>query len=291
MYSFELYNHERKYFGLNQVADTWEKMALSDAVSVYFNKEKIVKVLNYRFGHSEVGNIEYDTDIKTHNRQILLPQTIRGKQQKLTVSKLLKIKGNGVQFSGTFVGGGVHVYDSRRNLFFIRSYHEDGPITSYQDIRSWVKRYINESPGNYFEWLENQLVQKRKIQNASEGDIIAFKVSRHEYGFARILYPIFSSINNWIHPRSLTVAPYAYINDSLNVDLDKLIQKEILPSIYIFDNEVYYSEMPIIGHRDKTEKDKNIPLPQRNSTSVTVPYTKTDILNFIKSNRILGENN
>lgn len=218
MYSFELNNHERKYFGLSQVPDTWEKIALSDGVSIYFNQENIIKVLNYKFGHSGLGYFEYDTDIKTHNRQILLPQTTRGKQQKLTVSKLLKIKGAGIQFSGTFVGGGIRVYDHRRNLFFIQSYHEDGPITSYEDIRSWVEIYINESPGDYFEWLENQLEQKRRIQTAIQGDIIAFKVSRHEYGFARILYPIFSSLNNWIHPRSLTVAPYAYMNDSLNVD-------------------------------------------------------------------------
>jgi hypothetical protein len=286
MNSFELNNFQRKYFGLTQVVDSWEKVALSDAVTVYFDKDKISKVLNYRFGHSEFGYFEYDTDIKTLNRQILLPQTKRGKEQKLTVPRLLKIKGCGIQFSGTFVGGGIHVYDNRRNLFFIKSYYEDGPINNYEDIRSWVNKYITESRADYFEWLANKLAQKRKIQTAKEGDIIAFNVGRYEYGFARILFPIFSSLNNWIHPRSLTVAPYAFVSDTLNIDLDKLIQKETLPSIYVFDNEVYYSEMPIIGHRDKTEKDKNIPLPTKNSTSITIFYTKTDILNFMKDNNL-----
>jgi hypothetical protein len=286
MNSFELSNLQRKYFALTQVADSWEKVSLSDAVTVYFDRDKILKVLNYRYGHFESGYFEYDTNIQTLNRQILLPQTKSGKEQKLTVPRLLKIKGHGIQFSGTFVGGGIHVYDNRRNLFFIKSYFEDGPINNYEDILCWVDKYISESPGDYFEWLTNQLGQKRKIQTAKEGDIIAFKVSRYEYGFARILLPIFSSLNNCIHPRSLTIAPYAFLSDTLNIDLDKLIQKATLPSIYVFDNDVYYNEMPIIGHRDKTEMDKNIPLPRNNSTSLTVFYTKSDILNFIRTNAL-----
>jgi hypothetical protein len=286
MHSFELNNLQRKYFGLSEVADSWEKVALSDAVTVYFDKDQILKVLNYRFGHSEFGYFEYDTNIETLNRQILLPQTKRGKEQKLTVPRLLKIKGCGIQFSGTFVGGGIHVYDNRRNLFFLKSYFEDGPINNYEDIQSWVDKYISESPGDYFESLAIELGQKRKIQTAKEGDIIAFKVGRFEYGFARILFPIFSSLNNLIHHRSLTIAPYAFVSDTLNIDLDKLIQKEKLPSIYVFDNDVYYSEVQIIGNRDKTEEDKNIPLPIKNSTSITIFYTKTDILNFIKDNNL-----
>jgi hypothetical protein len=284
MNQFELNNHQRKYFGLTAVADSWERIALSDAVTVYFDKDRISKVLNYRFGHSECCYVEYDTDIGTLSRQTLLPQTERGKEQKLTVSRLLKIKGCGVQFSGSFVGGGIHVYDNRRNLFFIKSYLEDGAINNYEDVQLWVDNYITESPGDYFVWLANELGKKKKIQTGREGDIIAFKISRYEYGFARILYPIFSSLSNSIHPRSLTVAPYAFVSDTLNIDLDKLIQRETLPSVYIFDNPVYYSEMPIIGHRDKTDKDKHIPSPSVNSTSVTIFYTKSDILNFIRSN-------
>src|SRR5438874_10587100 len=121
-------------------------------------------------------------------------------------------------------------------------------MRNYEDVSLWIEKYIKESPHNYFEWLSNQLSQKRIIQKAKEGDIIAFKVSRFKYGFARILYPIFNSFNNWIHPRSLTIAPYTHIANTLEIELDKLIKKETLPSIYIFDNEVYYSEMPIIGH-------------------------------------------
>ena len=285
MHDFELSNSQRKYFGLRLVDDTWDKEILDDTVEVYFEGDKIVKVLSYEFGNSQKWYCEYDTDIKTINRQILLPQTTRGKEQKLTVARILKIKGCGVQFSGSFVGGGIHVYDHRRNLFFIKSYFEEGEIRTYADIISWINRYIKESPADYFQWLEKQLHKKRKIQKAKEGDIIAFKVSRFEYGFARILFPVFSYIISGIHPRSLTVAPYAFISNTLDIDLDKLILKDTLPTIFMFDNEVYYDEMPIIGYRKKTERELNFPLPIKNSTSVTIFYTKTDIVNFIKEKK------
>jgi len=35
----------------------------------------------------------------------------------LTIPRILKIKGSGVQFSGSFLGGGMNVYDNKRNLF------------------------------------------------------------------------------------------------------------------------------------------------------------------------------
>lgn len=289
MTPFELTNTQRKYFGLTLVTDSWEKVMLSEWVSVYFDKDKIVKVLNLKPGRSDHGYFEYDTDIDTLNRQVLLPRTKRGKEQKLTLPRLLKIKGSGIWFSGSFAGGCINVYDNRRNVFFIKSYFENGPIITYEDINLWVNNYIRESPADYFEWLGKQLGQKRKIQTAKEGDIIAFKVSRYEYGFARILFPIFSALGRPIHPRSLTIAPYAHISDNLEINLDKLILKETLPPIFTFDNEVYYNEMPIIGHRNKMEKDRNIPLPAKNATSVTIFYTKTDILNFIKENGLSAQ--
>lgn len=117
MTPYELTNNQRKYFGLSLVADEWDKVRLSDAITVYYQGDKIVKVLHYSFGY-----FEYDTDIETKHRQFLLPKTAKGKEQKLTISKILKLKGSGIQFSGSFQGGGIHVYDNRRNMFFIKSF-------------------------------------------------------------------------------------------------------------------------------------------------------------------------
>jgi hypothetical protein len=292
MTSYELTNDQRKYFGLTTVDDNWDKQSLSETVTVYFDKNKLIKILNYCWGY-----LEYDTEIDTRDRKILLPKTPRGKEQKLTVPRILKIKGCGVQFSGSFQGGGIHVYDNRRNLFFIKSFSEEGEIKSYGDIDKWVSNYITKLPTTHFNWLDEQLSQKRLKVNVKEGDIIAFRIAHGEYGFARVLLDVFTERKKgdiirpeiyWVHPRSLIVAPYAFYADTLEINIDALIEKKTLPTLCIFDLDVYRGEMPIIGHRPLKYCDRQIPFPNNKATSITIPYTKSDIENFIATNGMVN---
>jgi len=48
MTPYELTNNQRKYFGLSEVADNWDKIKLSDTITVYYHDETIVKVLTTR---------------------------------------------------------------------------------------------------------------------------------------------------------------------------------------------------------------------------------------------------
>jgi hypothetical protein len=288
MTPYELTNNQRKYFGLSLVSDDWDKVQLSETISVYYQGDKIVKILNYSLGY-----FERDTDIETNQRQILLPKRIKGKEQKLTIAKILKVKGSGIQFSGSFQGGGIHVYDNKRNLFFIKSFSEDAVIKNYGDIEKWITRYISQTSTNYFDWLNKELSQKRLRVKIKEGDIVAFKIMHGQYGFARILFDIFTQRQKgdivspnlyWFHPRSLIVAPYAYYADTLDIDIDKLVNKKTLPTLCIFDLDVFRGEMPIVGHKPLSLKEKLIPLPDKPETSITIPYTKTDIEIFISTN-------
>jgi hypothetical protein len=288
MTSYELTNDQRRYFGLTLVADNWDKQQLSDIITIYFDQDKIVKVLNYHFGY-----FEYDTDINTKNRHLLLPKTAKGKEQKLTVSRILRIKGSGVLFSGSFQGGGIHVYDNRRNLFFIKGFIEDGEIKTYEDIDNWINAYVAKLPAIYFDWLDQELSKKRLKVKIKEGDIVAFKIAHGEYGFARILLDVFAEKEKgdiirpelyWVYPRSLIIAPYAYYANTLKVDIDNLLTRKTLSTLCIFDLDVYRGEMPIVGHRPLSERDKQIPFPKKTETSITIPYTKTDIETFIATN-------
>lgn len=279
--TYELSNDQRRYFGLHPVEKDWEKVQLSDTIAIYFSHNRIVKILNF-----ESGYVEYDTYINTIDRQILIPQTDRGKQQKLTLPKILKIKGSGVQFSGSFLGGNIHVYDNRRNVFFIRSFPEDGDMRNYEDIDRWASNYIAGVPPNYFKWLNDQLVQEKLRVKIKAGDIIAFELTKTEFGFARILCDVFTDIKSntagserlyWFHPRSLIVAPYAFFANTKQVNTEELIQKPTLPAVCIFDMDVYHGEMPIIGHKPLSEREKQIPFPTNRSTSITLNITKADI--------------
>ena len=288
MTPYELTNNQRKYFGLSEVADNWDKIKLSDTITVYYHDETIVKVLNYTFGY-----FEKDTDIKTKHRQILSAKTIKGKEQKLTLSKILKRKGSGVQFSGSFQDGGMHVYDNKRNLFFIKSFPEDDDFKTYNDIDNWITNYISKVSTDYFDWLEKELSQKRLKVKIKEGDIVAFKIAHGEYGFARILVDVFERRQKgeivspnlyWFHPRSLILAAYAYHADTLQIDIDELVKKRTLPTLCIFDLDVYRGEMPIVGHKPLSVNDQLLPYPDRAETKITIPYTKTDIETFIATN-------
>jgi hypothetical protein len=288
MYTYELTNNQRKYFGLSLVSGNLDKVQMSNTIFMYYEGDKIVKVLDYTSGYWE-----YDVDIATKQRQILLPKTARGKEQKLTVPRILKIKGSGIQFSGSFKGGGIHVYDNRRNLFFIKSFAEDGDIKNYNDIENWVTNYINKVPDNYFDWLKKELSQKRLKIKIKEGDIIAFKVAHGEFGFARILLDVFSEVQkgdiirpelHWVHPRSLIVAPYAYYYDSLQIDINELINRKTLPALCIFDLDVYRGEMPIVGNKPLSQKDRLLPFPKESATFITIPYSKTEIETFMAIN-------
>ena len=290
MTSYELTNEQRLYFGLIPKADNWDRHPLSDSVVAYFDKEKLVKVLNYEWGY-----LEYDTDIYTRDRIILLSKTARGKEQKLTVPRILKIKGCGVEFSGSFQGGGIHVYDNKRNLCLIKSFSEESEIKTYNDIDNWISNFISKLPTNYFDWLDKQFSKERLKVKVTEGDIAAFRIAQGEYGFARILLDVFSEKKKgdiirpelyWVHPRSLIVAPYAFYADTLNINIDNLIKKKTLPTLCIFDLDVYRGEMPIVGHRPLSESDRQIPFPNSKATSFTISYTKTDIETFIATNGI-----
>ncbi len=278
---YELTNDQRKYFGLLPVEENWQKQQLSSTIYVYFDRYKIVKLLNFGLGY-----LEYDTDINTAKRGILLPRKAKGKPQKLTVPRILKIKGSGVKFSGSFQGGNIHVYDNKRNLFFIKSYPEDGDMKSYKNIDNWISNYIVNVPPNYFEWLNDQLIQKRLRIKVEAGDFIAFKLTQTEFGFARILSNVFEDKKRgiegqhppyWFHQRSLIVAPYAFFANTRNVNIEDVVNKPTLPTVCIFDIDVYRGEMPIIGHKPLSEMEKQIPFPKNGVTSSTINITKGDI--------------
>jgi hypothetical protein len=288
--TFEFNNNQRKYFGLHPVENSWERVQLSRTIVAYFDQDRIVKILNYGWGY-----VEYDAFIETINRQILIPKTARGKQQKLTIPRILKIKGSGIEFSGSFQGGNIHIYDNKRNQFFIKSFAEDGDVKNFTDIDNWISNYIAKAPSSYFDWLTDQLSQQKLRVKIEAGDIIAFKLTSTEFGFARILSNVFADRKRSIaekirfigfHPRSLIVAPYAFFASAIDLNIEELIAKQTLPAVCIFDIDVYRGEMPIIGHRPLSEREKEIPFPTKAVTSATLNITKRDLEALMIDNRL-----
>jgi hypothetical protein len=206
---------------------------------------------------------------------VLAPKTTRGKNQKLTLSTILKIKGSGVTFTASFVGGGITAFDNKRNVFFIRSYSENNEIRAWEDIDRWVEQFIKESPSDYFTWLHKQLNSKRANIQTMPGDVIAFNVGRFEYAFARVLLTDFLNLN--FGGRPLLILPYSYTSDTLNINLEELINKPALKPIQINDACVYYGESPIVGFKELTELELSKIGVLTESKYLGIPFTKADI--------------
>ena len=82
---FELSNTEREYLGLDKVKPNWEKVILKgdtyrESSILYFEDITIKKHII----SSSTQYVEYQYDELTKNREIILPKTTKGKEQKLT---------------------------------------------------------------------------------------------------------------------------------------------------------------------------------------------------------------
>jgi hypothetical protein len=84
---FLLSNSQRKYFGLLPISDNPDKEELNNSVTIFFKKNTIVKILDYSYGY-----LEYDTDIKTKNRTLLIGKSAKAKSKNLLSRSLLKLK-------------------------------------------------------------------------------------------------------------------------------------------------------------------------------------------------------
>ena len=80
----EIYSNEyRKYLGVKPLKDNYKCEIYEDGcikILVYFDKDKIVKIINIyindKYFSLEEKDVDYDT---TNNHKIILPKTNRGK--------------------------------------------------------------------------------------------------------------------------------------------------------------------------------------------------------------------
>src|SRR6187402_969912 len=85
MMEFTLTNEQRKYFGLDAVPVHWECVELKNNVWIYFEEDTLKKMIQCKVAD---GYIERDYDLKTNQRQALLPKTSKGKERPITPSSI-----------------------------------------------------------------------------------------------------------------------------------------------------------------------------------------------------------
>ena len=266
---FELTNEQRKYLGLIPVKEHWELVKFDNGIYYYFEDDiirKEIKVSKNYYHESELN-------VKTsENRTMILPKTKRGKIKKFNYTATQSFSPFGTYF--TFSADGVIIanYTSQRT-YYSETFTEKEKI-SLDDLKKWLDKWMKETTEEDLEEIEEFKNAKRKHCKFKEGDFFAFKLSRREWCFGRILMDVsklrkdenFEKNKNYglanLMGKPLIIKVYHKISDNKNIDLKELSKCLALPSQAIMDNIFYYGEAIILG---------NLPLkPEENDMFISV---------------------
>ena len=266
---FELNNEQRKYLGLIPVEEHWELVKFDNGIYYYFEDDTIKKEIKVSKNYYH----ESELNVKTsENRTMILPKTKRGKIKKFNYTVTQSFSPFGTYF--TFSADGVIIanYTSQRT-YYSETFTEKEKI-SLDDLKKWLDKWMKETTEEDLEEIEEFKNAKRKHCKFNEGDFFAFKLSRREWCFGRILMDVsklrkdenFEKNKNYglahLMGKPLIIKVYHKISDNKNIDLKELSECLALPSQPIMDNIFYYGEAVILG---------NLPLkPEENDMFISV---------------------
>ncbi|ABQ06666.1 immunity 26/phosphotriesterase HocA family protein [Flavobacterium johnsoniae] len=275
--NFELSNREREYLGLEEIKPNWEKVILKGDTyrepSILYFEDNIIK---RHIISTSNQYIETQYNEITKNREILVPKTAKGKEQKLTASVLSTKTPIGVYVSLNVFGDFWIGNHSTKTTFF-SSYWEDRKKRKENKLSYWIENFINNSD-------ENHLREISKFKNANKqnvkyksGDFFAYKVDRTNFSFGRVLLDITKLRKNNILEKShgltllmgtpVLVKLYPYISTKKNIDIKILENLTALPSDFMMDNHLHYGEYEIIGNKKLEDSEFEFPISYGRSIS------------------------
>jgi hypothetical protein len=250
---FELTNEQRKYLGLIAVEKNWEIVKLND-MYLYFDGDTIRKKI------SVTNNTYFEQELNektAENRTVLLPKTSKGKSKKLNFTGTQSFGPFGVYFS--FSSNYVTISNYTTQI----TYHSENFVgeSNLETLKKWLEKWIGETTENDLIEIEAFKTAERKHCKFKEGDFFAFKFDRRKYAFGRILIDVSTrrktdnlkenknyGLTN-LMGKALIVKLYHKISNTLTIDLNELSETMALPSQTVMDNQFYYGERFVIGHK------------------------------------------
>ena len=267
--TFELTNEQRKYLGLIPVEEHWELVKFDNGIYYYFEDDTIKKEIKVSKNYYHESELNEKT---TENRTMILPKTKRGKIKKFNYTATESFSPFGTYFTFSTDGVIIANYTSQRT-YYSEIFSEKEKI-SLDDLKKWLDKWMKETTEEDLEEIEEFKNAKRKHCKFNEGDFFAFKLSRREWCFGRILMDVsklrkdenFEKNKNYglahLMGKPLIIKVYHKISDNKNIDLKELSKCLALPSQPIMDNIFYYGEAVILG---------NLPLkPEENDMFISV---------------------
>lgn len=266
---FELTNEQRKYLGLIPVEEHWELVKFDNGIYYYFEDDTIRKEIKVSKNYYHEAELNEKT---AENRTMILPKTKRGKIKKFNYTATESFSPFGTYFTFSTDGVIIANYTTQRT-YYSEIFSEKEKI-SLDDLKKWLDKWMKETTEEDLEEIEEFKNAKRKHCKFNEGDFFAFKISRREWCFGRILMDVsklrkdenFKKNKNYglanLMGKPLIIKVYHKISDNKNIDLKELSKCLALPSQAIMDNIFYYGEAIILG---------NLPLkPEENDMFISV---------------------
>ena len=266
---FELTNEQRKYLGLIPVEEHWELVKFDNGIYYYFEDDTIKKEIKVSKNYYHEAELNEKT---AENRTMILPKTKRGKIKKFNYTATQSFSPFGTYFTFSTDGVIIANYTTQRT-YYSEIFSEKEKI-SLDNLKKWLDKWMKETTEEDLEEIEEFKNAKRKHCKFNEGDFFAFKLSRREWCFGRILMDVsklrkdenFKKNKNYglanLMGKPLIIKVYHKISDNKNIDLKELSKCLALPSQAIMDNIFYYGEAIILG---------NLPLkPEENDMFISV---------------------
>ena len=266
---FELTNEQRKYLGLIPVEEHWELVKFDNGIYYYFEDDTIKKEIKVSKNYYHEAELNEKT---AENRTMILPKTKRGKIKKFNYTATQSFSPFGTYFTFSTDGVIIANYTTQRT-YYSEIFSEKEKI-SLDNLKKWLDKWMKETTEEDLEEIEEFKNAKRKYCKFNEGDFFAFKISRREWCFGRILLDVsklkkdenFKKNKNYglahLMGKPLIIKVYHKISDNKNIDLKELSKCLALPSQAIMDNIFYYGEAIILG---------NLPLkPEENDMFISV---------------------
>ena len=266
---FELNNEQRKYLGLIPVEEHWELVKFDNGIYYYFEDDTIKKEIKVSKNYYHEAELNEKT---AENRTMILPKTKRGKIKKFNYTATESFSPFGTYF--TFSADGVIIANYTTQKTYYSEIFSEKEKISLDNLKKWLDKWMKETTEEDLEEIEEFKNAKRKYCKFNEGDFFAFKISRREWCFGRILLDVsklrkdenFEKNKNYglahLMGKPLIIKVYHKISDNKNIDLKELSECLALPSQPIMDNIFYYGEAVILG---------NLPLkPEENDMFISV---------------------
>ena len=266
---FELTNEQRKYLGLIPVEEHWELVKFDNGIYYYFEDDTIKKEIKVSKNYYHEAELNEKT---AENRTMILPKTKRGKIKKFNYTATQSFSPFGTYF--TFSTNGVIIANYTTQRTYYSEIFSEKEKISLDNLKKWLDKWMKETTEEDLEEIEEFKNAKRKHCKFNEGDFFAFKISRREWCFGRILLDVsklrkdenFKKNKNYglahLMGKPLIIKVYHKISDNKNIDLKELSKCLALPSQAIMDNIFYYGEAIILS---------NLPLkPEENDMFISV---------------------